>query len=357
MTRQHSLFFLGVLIPALVLTACGSSETQSVESPFGSEEIRENLATVRVRVLETEMAIDTVSLPADLRPARRSLLAAEVPGRLEKVSVEEGDSVTQGQVLLVIDRRSLEQSVREAEAFFFQRIKQFERASNLFEKQSITQAQMLDALTLKDVAKATLDSAKLQLSKSTLTAPWSGHVASRRVELGDYVQPGQAVLEIIEVGRLKVSAPVAAADVPYIEIGAPVLVRIDAFEAEIFEGTIVRTGAELDPKSRTLQVEAELLNPEGRIKPGLPARIEIVRREWPGALLLPAEAVVPLDDQDSVYVVSGDVVERRVVVLGPSLGDRVLVEAGLSSGERIVVEGQGQISDGQRVEVLLEPAV
>ncbi|MBZ0112944.1 MAG: efflux RND transporter periplasmic adaptor subunit [Thermoanaerobaculia bacterium] len=332
---------------ALLASGCGDSAESSEATTTQPRRV-----AVRVATLQTEAATDIVSLPADLRPSRRSVLAAEVPGRVESITVREGDRVTRGQLLMTIDGRSLEQTVREAEAVYFQRTQQFSRAENLFAKQSITKAQMLDALTLRDVAQASLDSAKLQLSKSRLVAPWSGRVAVRSVELGDYVQPGQPVVELIDVEHLEVRAPVAAADVPFVAVGSPVLVRVDAYPGEIFEATIVRTGAELDVRSRTLEVEAELDNADGRLKPGLPTRIEIVRREWPTALLVPAQAVIELDSEDAVYVVDGDFVVRRAVQLGPTLGDRVLVESGLVPGDKVVVEGMRRVSEGQTVEIV-----
>jgi RND family efflux transporter MFP subunit len=130
------------------------------------------------------------------------------------------------------------------------------------------------------------------------------------------------------------------------------LVRVDAYPGEVFEATIVRIGAELDVRSRTLEVEADLDNADGRLKPGLPTRIEIVRREWPAALLIPAQAVVELESDDTVYVVEDDTIVRRVVELGPTLGDRVLVESGLAPGDRVVVEGMRRVSEGQIVEVV-----
>ncbi len=339
------------ILVGLAAWGCGSSsESQAAATTT------ERIATVRVLGLATEAATDVVSLPADLKPARRAILAAEVPGRIESLSVEVGDTVTKEQSLLTIDRRALEQTVREAEAVFFQRTQQFERAQNLFAKQSITKAQMLDALTFRDVAQASLDSARLQLSKSSLRAPWSGRVAARRVELGDYAQPGQPLIELIAVGTLKVQAPVAASDVPFVAIGSPVSVRIDAFPDRLFQGTIVRTGAELDPRSRTLEVEAELNNAAGDLTPGLPARIELVRRQYPEALLLPASAVIRFEDHDAVYVVEDDRAVLRQIGLGPLLGERVLVNSGLVAGDEVVVEGQSGISDGQPVEVLTEDA-
>lgn len=349
MTKFKLIALTVAVAVALLASGCSDSADSSDATTAAAQPRR---VAVRVATLQTESATDVVSLPADLRPARRSVLAAEVPGRVESITVREGDLVARGQVLMTIDGRSLQQTVREAEAVFFQRTQQYSRAESLFAKQSITKAQMLDALTLRDVAQASLDSAKLQLSKSRLVAPWSGRVAVRSVELGDYVQPGQPVVELIDVDHLEVRAPVAAADVPFVAVGSPVVVRVDAYPGETFDATIVRVGAELDVQSRTLEVEAELANADGRLKPGLPTRIEIVRREWPTALLVPAQAVVELESEDAVYVVDGGTVTRRLVELGPTLGDRVLVKSGLAPGDQVVVEGMRRVSDGQAVDIV-----
>ncbi|MDY7094787.1 MAG: efflux RND transporter periplasmic adaptor subunit [Acidobacteriota bacterium] len=327
----------------LGLAACGGDP--AVES----EPEAPRSLPVTTEVVEPERVVDVAHLPADLEPVRRAVLAAEVPGVVEAVHVEDGDSVRAGQRLLEIDARALKQAVAEAEAVSRRALARHERAQNLFERRSITQQQLLDAVTDRDVAEARLASAKLELDKARVTAPWSGQVVSRRVEVGDYAVPGQALVELLDASTLKVRAPAPANDVPFLEVGAPVVVRVEGAGGAEAEGRIVRLGAELDPAARTLDVEAEIPNPDGRLKPGMLARMEVSRRVLEEALLVPVECLEEVGPDFAVYVVEDGVARRRQVETGAVVGRRVVVTEGLEPGARVVVSGQQGLADGQRV--------
>lgn len=152
-------------------------------------------------------------------------------------------------------------------------------------------------------------------------------------------------------------APAPASDVPYLEEGTPVEIIVDALPGETFQGRIVRLGAELDPDSRTLDVEAEIANPDGRLRPGMLARMEVPRRTLQGALLVPLEALVDLGEERALFVVEDGVARRRIVELGPVLGERVVVLSGLAPGEAVIVEGEQRVAEGQPVEEAEETGV
>lgn len=339
-----------LVVVLLAFAACASEAPPADPPPPEGVLVRTALPSV-------EEVVDRAVLPADLLPFRRAVLAAEVRGTVESLPVEEGQTVAAGQRIAEIDTRALEQAVAEAEALFRQAEAQSQRAERLFAKRSITQKDLTDATTDRDVAEVRLASARLDLTKSRVTAPWPGRVAKRRVEVGDYVVPGQPVVDLVDVSRLKVRAPAPASDIPYLRRGAPAEVRVDALPGETFPGHVVRLATELDPQARTLDVEVEIPNPEGRLKPGMLARMEIPRRTLPRALLVPLEAVLDLGQQQVVYVVEDGVTHRREVELGPVSGQRVVVASGLSAGERVVVEGVQNVGEGQEVrEALAEPA-
>src|SRR5690606_25408940 len=225
---------------------------------------------VQVRTLELapRPVSDRTSWPADLMPVRRATLAAEVGGAVESIRARLGDSVAAGRPIATIDERALAQQVAEAEALLRQAEQQHERAVNLFERRAVTRAHLLDAETGRDVARARLATAQLQLRKSQVEAPWSGVVAARHVEVGDFVTPGTPLVELVDVSRLKVRAPARADAVPYLAVGREVDVTVDALPGERFTARIERMGAELDPATRTLEIEAEINNADGRLRPG-----------------------------------------------------------------------------------------
>lgn len=331
-----------------LVAACSGGATEGETASASAPE--ERTAVVRTVMPSLETVVDTAELSADLVAERRAVLAAEVAGVVEAMRVEVGQRIGAGHLVAAVDTRSLEQALAEAEAYQRQAVAQHQRATSLYEKRSITQQQLLDAVTAKDVAEARLASARLQLDKSRIRAPWAGEVAATRVEIGDYVTPGQPVVELVDASRLKVRAPAPAADVPFLEVGAPVAVRVDDYPGEVFTGRLVRLGAELDPRARSLDVEAEIANRDGRLKPGMAARLEVPRRTLEDAVLVPLEALVDLGEARAVFVVENGVARRRIVELGPVVGERVVILSGVAAGEPVVVEGEQRIAEGQAVE-------
>jgi len=330
-----------ILLP--FAAGCGSSSAETASEPA------ERIAQVRTIELVPRAVVDRSSLPADLLPLRRATLAAEVGGVVETVGAGLGEAVATGGVLATIDERALAQSVAEAEALVRQAKLQYQRAQNLFDRKAVTQANLLDAVTNRDVAEARLASAQLQLDKARVRAPWSGRVAERYVEPGAFVAPGTPLFVLVDASRIKVRASAPATDVPYLAVGREVEVRVDAYPGEVFRARIERLGAELDSRTRTLAVEAEIANPGARLKPGMLARLEVTRRELPGALVVPLSAVVDLGGRKAVWAVADHRAVRREVQLGPVIGEDVVVE-GLEGGVRVIVEGQHAVGEGQKVE-------
>lgn len=334
---------------ALALLAAGCGGDAPAESAPVPEERR---ARVRVVEVRPEAVTDFLDLPADLLPRRRAVLAAEVPGTVETLRVEEGQRVSAGQLLATVDTRALQQELAEAQALYDRAADEHRRAEALFERRSVTRSDLVAAETDLEVAEARLASARLRLDKSRIEAPWAGVVAAKRVEVGDYVVPGQAVVELLDTSRLKVRSPVPASDVPFVAVGEPVTIRVSSLAGETIEGTVVRLAAELDPDARTLGLEAEIPNRDGRLKPGMLARLRIPRRRIPDALLVPLDAVVDLEERRVVYVVEDGEAARREVAAGPVLGERVVIERGLEPGDLVVIDGQSRVAPGQAVETV-----
>lgn len=345
-----------LVAPVLIALLVGAAGCGGDGQPEPTASPAARSAPVRTVAVEPEDVVETLNLPADLHPDRRAVLAAEVPGTVERLLVDDGDRVAEGELLAAVDTRALEQALAEARAVYERALDDFERAEALYEKRSVTRSDLVAARSEKDVAAARLDSAELQLEKSRLEAPWSGRVAATRVEVGDYVVPGQAMVELVDVDPLKVRAPVPATDVPYVEVGEPVTIRVSSLPGEQIEGRVVRLAAELDPDARTLDLEAEIPNPDGRLRPGMLARLQIPRQRLEGALLIPLDAPIDLEDRKVVYVMAGGVAERRTVRLGATIGERIVVEEGLQPGDRVIVQGQSRVAPGEPVAEQEAPA-
>lgn len=351
LTRRSSaaaiVFAASVL--AATLSGCGAEEAPAADNGNVAEE---RLTQVQVEAVEPRPAVETIEVAADVMADRHATLAAEVEGTVESVEADLGDRVGANEVLIRIDTRSIATEVEEADANFRQAEEDAARAEALFEKRSITRDRLTAARTTLEVSRARLESTRIRLAKSTIRAPWAGEIASRMVEVGDYVEVGQGVLELVATDRLKIRAEVAAEDAQYIEQGETATLRLQALPGETFSAQVVRIGASLTSTSRTLPIEVELANPGGRLKPGMFGRLTLPRRQLEAALLVPLAALVDYEDGKVVYVVEDGVARRRPVTPGAVIGERVAVEEGLAAGDRVIVRGQDQVADGQQVGVV-----
>jgi RND family efflux transporter MFP subunit len=333
------------LLPILATLAagCGPKTTEPTETAASPP------TPVEVLLLEPTSARDEIIVPVELEPRRRARIAAEAAGRVLRIGGDLGDRVGAGAALLVVDQRAAQEELSAATALERQARLQRERAEALLERKSITKAQLLDAVTNHEVASARLAAARVALANTTVAAPWKGAIAARLVEVGDYVVPGQATLELVDASTLTARAVIAADDARWIADDAEVVVLLSSRGDQRVPARLVRRAPAIDPVSRTLEVEAELDG--GAAIPGEPARLAIVRRQLEAVLLVPAAALIELERGHAAYVVEAGNARRREVTVGARIGEQLVIEAGLAPGDRVIVRGQDRVADGQAVEV------
>jgi RND family efflux transporter MFP subunit len=191
--------------------------------------------------------------------------------------------------------------------------------------------------------------ARQQLADTALYAPIDGAVKERRASIGEFLAAGAPVASLVQLHPLRLRVAVPERDAPGVKLGQPVRVRIEGDAAE-HTGRVVRLSPTIQEQNRTLVVEAEVVNPEGRLRPGAFARAEIVVEAKQPAVLVPASAIVSFAGIEKVLAVQdGKAVEKRIRT-GRRVGDRVEIEEGLAAGESVVVE-PGNLIGGQPVTV------
>lgn len=266
--------------------------------------------------------------------------------RIKTINVEVGDPVRAGQTLVTLDSSNSDQLRINME----QVEREYNRAKNLLEIGSGTQ-QAVDQL------KSQLDALKSQyrnmLENTVLVSPISGVVTARNYDPGDMT----GAMPVLTVGQIspvvKVMININESDLRNIQKGMPVEVSFDAFPGETFEGKIVREYPTIDVTTRTFPAEVRISNPNGRIKPGMFARVNINMGDQKHTVV-PDRAVVKQSGSGNkyVYVVADGKVSYNRVELGQRLGDAYEVLSGVNNGDVVVVSGQPRLADGVEVEVI-----
>jgi len=387
---------------ALLVAACsGQAATQGGSAAASAPAARE-AQDVRTAVVQEEPWEQTLHVTGELAAFEVATLSAKVPGRLEALEVDLGERVAHGQAMAAIDTRDyelrLEQAeaslqaararlgsalgddgnvkpegaaiVREAKAELDDAEREAQRISTLLgsgvssqsaydtaiarreQAQSRWQAAMEEvqnrAATLIE-RQANLALAQQQLADAHLVAPFDGAVAERIAGTGDYLQVGDPVVRLVRFDplrlRLEVPERSSASLAPGLEVRA---VLENGIEAP--PGHITRLSPELSARNRTLLIEVELPNPDGRLRPGAFARATIVIDEAARTLAVPAAALVRFAGIDKVFVVEGGAAVERRVEVGREDGERAEIVDGLKAGE-VVVLAPGGLQQGTPVRV------
>lgn len=286
-------------------------------------------------------AVEAVYGSGTVEPVVMLPITPKVPGRLQRLAVDEGSTVLQGQVLAELDNRELAASVVEWEARVRYADAQFKRAQALYEKGTGTAVTLDNARNEFDTARASLDRVNRQLTEMTLTAPADGIIIRRDGEIGQLIQPGTALFWISCCGPLRISAEVDEEEIPLVRPGQKVMIRLSAFPDKVFEGAVTETTPKGDPVSRVFRVRIKL-PPDTPLKIGMTADCNIVVDERSDVLLVPTSAVVG----KAVWLVRDGKLLKRFVTPGVT-GDRMVeVKAGLHEDDLVVVSPGKELREG-----------
>jgi membrane fusion protein (multidrug efflux system) len=307
---------------------------------------------VAVDQIEPSSLTERIELSGRLEPWVEVRIASELGGRVEQVGFEKGAMVRQGQVLARVGTDLHRAALQEAEALLAGAEATYNRATQLVERQAIPKQNAIDATSAYEAAKARVEQSRLRLERSIVRAPVSGVAITRDVEPGEVVSPGAPVTMIHRLDRLKASVGIPESDIAIFEVGGAATVRVDAWPDRAFEGRIHFLAPSAAGSTRTFPAEIAIENQDGALRPGMIARVSLVRRTHESAVVIPRDVVQERDEGTVAVVADGDVARVRKLSLGASEGERVLVNDGLAPGDWLIVTGQRGLIDGQRISVV-----
>jgi len=209
------------------------------------------------------------------------------------------------------------------------------------------------AAKLKE-AEANLAVSKARLDKTTIQAPFNGRLGLRQVSPGDYLQPGQAIVNLEDLDPLKVDFRVPESYVGRIKDGGAVQVTVDAMPDLRFKGIVYAIDPKIDAATRTLVVRAQVPNAEERLRPGMFVRVGVVLADRANAILIPEQAIVPVGTDKFVYrIIDGKALLTKVTLGQRRMGE-VEIVTGLGAADTVITGGQNKpmIFDGAPVMVI-----
>ncbi len=322
----------------------------------GSAAKAADAATAVVPTVEVAKAIDEeidrrVEVTGTLAAWEEGVIGFEVEGTLTAIQVDLGDAVRKGQVLARIAPREFELRKVQAEAELSAAEADYTRQSQLVAKDMATKQQMDESRRRLDVARTAADLARKKLSDTSVKASFDGTIARRYANAGEYVKIGNPAFQVVRSVPLKFKGDVPERYSLDVQPGDVVTVSSESFPGRVLTGRVSRIGPSVAVDSRSFPFEAEIDNPEGKVKAGTFARASILMSGRTKGVTIPDVAVVEFAGNPRVFVVTDSRVHERVVELGPKHGDRVVILKGITAGESVAITGANILADGAAVAV------
>ncbi len=201
-------------------------------------------------------------------------------------------------------------------------------------------------------ARARLDAVAYEIDHSTLRAPISGVIVRKHVDVGDWVNAGEPVADLVDLDPVFAAGPVGERKIARLRTGLPARVTLDAFPGEVFSGEVAHIVPQADTRSRTFPVKVRLANARGRLKAGMLARVAVVVSSGEPSVLVPKDAVVRRGPDEIVFVVSNG--QAKAVRVSTGRGYRALREisdGALWPGQQVVTLGNETLRDGAKVQL------
>jgi RND family efflux transporter MFP subunit len=388
MRKIYSLFVLSV-----VLISCGDKKTVSIESLVSNgnltelkakkKEIATNLEqinkdldaintaiskkdTVKKRSLITtfiarsEVFTHYLELQGNVKTKQNILVYPEMPGILQKIFVQEGQSVSKGQLLAKIDDGGLSDQVAQVEATTQLAKTTFERQKRLWEQKIGSEIQFLQTKTNYEAQKNTLKQLKSQQSKASIRAPFSGIIDHVLKEPGTVIVPGQGseVFRVVNLSNMYVEAEVPEKYIQSITKNKEVKVVLTVLGKTLIS-KVKQVGSFINPNNRSFKIEVPVANKSGNIKPNLTAKLQINDYTDPEAILIPQSIISEnAKGEQYIYVVKDKksnneaVAERLIIETGKTQGDLIEVTKNLAPNAEIIMEGARSVNNGQVVKVI-----
>lgn len=299
---------------------------------------------------------DVVPAVGTLTAVNGVAVSASVAGLVREIAFESGQKVRKGQLLLKLDTDVEMGDLRSAIADADLAKVTAERQRALTKSEAVSKAAVDKAEAELKVREAKVAGIRATIDKKSVFAPFDGVLGVRKVDLGQYLQPGQAIVSLQDLSVMLADFTVSQKDLAAIAVGEPVRMTTDAWPGRTFDGTIEAVEPTVDSRTGMVAARARFPNPEGTLRPGLFARIEIARPAIAQAVTVPVSAVAYSLHGDSVFVVKDGAdgskeALRAMVDLGERREGRVAIKKGVNPGDVVVTSGQVKLENGSKVKI------
>ncbi|OGU00643.1 MAG: hypothetical protein A2085_07225 [Gemmatimonadetes bacterium GWC2_71_10] len=351
----------GVVTTAALLIAAGCSKPAGGDQPGGNRGCPPGqngpgarggarpAAPVDVAVAERRRVEDAISGTGQIEALQSIELRPDVEGRIVDILFREGSRVARGTPLFKVDDAELRAQVARAEAERDLASQALARTRQLIESQGATQSDLERAEAQYRSTQASLEILQLRLSRTTVTAPFSGIVGARTVSLGDYVNNQSRLVSLQTSNPQRATMTVPERYAERLRVGQRITFAVAALRGRTFTGVVDFVDPTVRVPGRTILVKAQVPNPRGELNAGMFVEGRLVAAVRENAVVVPEDAILPLQGAAYVYVVADGHANRRSVETGMRTPGFVEITRGIQAGEQVVVGGLERLTEGMAV--------
>ena len=335
---------------------------------FGKKMMMQHMAamanpvhTVSTTIAKSEPWKQEIKAVGTLRAVKGADISSEVVGTVEHIFMESGQDVTEGTVLLQM--RSSDDYARLQSLIAQMKLAQLnvDRDAKQLKVQAISQATYDADIAALENLMAQVEAQKVLLEKKTITAPFSGSLGIRKVDVGQYLGAGTAIVTLQQLDPIYLDFFLPQQSLARIKVGQKVTARSDAVKGTTFEGEITAIDSKVDEATRNVAVRATFKNPEKTLRPGMFVTASVEEGAPQNLLTLPQTAITFNPYGSTVFVVTADGTDDKgnkklkatmtFVKTGQTRGDQITILDGIKEGDEVVTAGQLKLQNGSSVAI------
>jgi len=311
-------------------------------------------------VAQREQWPATLAVIGTMAAVQGVTVSTDLSGTIDRIAFESGKAVRAGEVLVQLDTRQERSQLAALEAQRDLARLNFARMKDLLQQKVIAQSEYDRAMTDQKETDARLGEIQTTIERKNIRAPFSGILGIRQVNRGQYLAAGDPVVGLQKLNPIYVNFGVPQQDAGQIRVGRDVRITAEDLEGSDFTGRVTAIDSRVDEKTRNVQVQATLANPDGKLRPGMFVQTELNLGAGRSVIALPAPAISYAPFGDSVFIVTdlkdpnGKAyrgVRQQFVKLGGSRGDQVAVVSGINPGDEVVSSGVFKLRNGAAVQI------
>jgi membrane fusion protein, multidrug efflux system len=308
---------------------------------------------VETAAARSDTVVDAILATGQIEALQSIELRPDVEGRIVQILVREGSPVARGTPLFKIDDAELKAQVSQVRAERDLARQSLDRTRDLLQQKASSQAELERAEATMRSNEAQLQLLTVRLERTLVRAPFSGVMGQRSVSLGDYVTKDTKLAAIQTVSPQRASFQVPERYADQLKMGQQVSFRVAALPGRTFTGTVDFVDPVVQLPSRTITVKARVPNPKRELQSGMFIEARLATAVRPDAVVIPEDAILPLQGANFVWVVADGKATRRQVELGVRTPGFVEVKSGVERADQVVVGGQERLAEGAPVQAKL----